>query len=224
MKPELINTAILAVSFLALFGFAELLYHVFKVEAELTRKLVHIGTGILTLLFPIMLDNHWLVLFLCASFLVILTLSLKFDLLKSINAIDRKSQGSILYPIVVYVIYLIYTQFDNYVFFYLPILTMAICDPIAALVGKRWPIGGYKVGKDNKTMAGSTAFAVAGLVLAMVLLLNMTDLSVGNALLVGLSVAVVAAFVEGISQNGFDNLLIPFSVMGVMVGFQGLIL
>ena len=220
MKPELINTAILAVSFLTLFGFAELLYHIFKIEAELTRKLVHICTGILTMLFPIMLDNHWLVLFLCTSFLVILVLSMKFDLLKSINAIDRKSRGSILYPIVVYIIYLIYTQFDNYVFFYLPILTMAVCDPIAALVGKRWPIGSYKVGKDNKTMAGSSAFAMAGLVLSMVLLLNMTDLSWGNALLVGAAVTLVAAFVEGISQNGYDNLLIPFAVMGVMVGFQ----
>src|ERR1700741_4724092 len=99
MSKDIINTIILACSFLALFGLAEFIYHTFKVRAELTRKLVHFGTGILTLLFPVMLNNHWLVLFLCGSFALILMVSLKFNLLKSINAIDRKSHGSISYPI-----------------------------------------------------------------------------------------------------------------------------
>ncbi|MBI3239032.1 MAG: phosphatidate cytidylyltransferase, partial [Flavobacteriia bacterium] len=62
MTTDWINAAILSVSFLALFGIAELLYHFAHVKVELTRKLVHLGTGVLTLLFPLMLSNHWFVL------------------------------------------------------------------------------------------------------------------------------------------------------------------
>src|SRR5438309_317623 len=111
MSKEILNTIILASSFLALFGVAEVLYHFFKVRAEFTRKIVHVGTGLLSLLFPLMLSNHWYVLFLCASFGLILVLSLKFNLLKSINAIDRESVGSLAYPVSVYCSYL---AFDYY--------------------------------------------------------------------------------------------------------------
>jgi len=96
---DIINTGILAFSFLALFGIAEILYHKVNVKAEWTRKLVHFGTGILTLLFPVMLNDHLYVFFLCASFALLLLASLRFNRLKSIHAIDRKSYGSISYPV-----------------------------------------------------------------------------------------------------------------------------
>jgi phytol kinase len=51
MKEQIVITALLGLSFLVLFGIAELLYHYGKVKAEITRKTVHIGTGILTLYF-----------------------------------------------------------------------------------------------------------------------------------------------------------------------------
>ena len=95
LDHNIINTALLASSFLALFGIAEILYHFLKMQAELTRKIVHIGTGLLTLLFPLMLSNHWYVLFLCTSFAAILLASLRLNLLPSINAIGRKSAGSL---------------------------------------------------------------------------------------------------------------------------------
>ncbi|MBI3234471.1 MAG: phosphatidate cytidylyltransferase, partial [Bacteroidetes bacterium] len=59
MNKDIINTLILSGMFLTLFGLAEVLYHFFKVKAELTRKLVHFGTGLLTFLFPLILSSHW---------------------------------------------------------------------------------------------------------------------------------------------------------------------
>ena len=97
------NIAILTGYFLVLFGSAEILYHYFKIQAEYTRKYVHIGTGLLTLLFPILFSSHWSVLIICAAFLLLLVTSLKFNLLKSINAIGRFTLGSVMYPIVVYI-------------------------------------------------------------------------------------------------------------------------
>ena len=136
MLPYITSPLVLGLCFLALFGLAEFLYHKQKVKAEITRKIVHVGTGLLTLLFPIFLHDQWQVLFLCTAFLLILLASLQFKLLPSINSIDRVSHGSILYPVAVYGCYLAYSYADKGLFFfYLPILTLAICDPLAALIG-----------------------------------------------------------------------------------------
>src|ERR1043166_6531998 len=84
--------------FLALFLIAELLYRVMHVEAEYTRKLVHAGTGLLTLLFPIFLSQVWQAGVLCGSFLLLLLISLRIGWLPSINAVDRKTAGEWVFP------------------------------------------------------------------------------------------------------------------------------
>src|SRR5690606_13845847 len=156
METNVVNTLILAGCYLALFALGELLYHAFKVNAEITRKIVHAGTGLLALLFPLLLDSHWWVLLLCASFAAILLWSLRSNMLKSINAIDRKSVGSLAYPVAVYGCYLAYNyQGQQYIHYYLPIMVLAISDPLAALCGKKWPWGPYRIGGATKTAMGS---------------------------------------------------------------------
>jgi len=215
LKQDITNMVLLAGMFLSLFGFAEILYHLAKVKAELTRKLVHIGTGLLTFLFPVMLGNHWFVLTLCASFALILIVSLKYKLLPSINAIDRDSVGSLAYPVAVYGCYLAYDYFhQNYIYFYLPILILAICDPLAALVGKRWPIGKYKVGMDNKTRMGSGAFFLSALILTLLFFFfQRVEKSTSELIFHSFFIAFVAAAVEAYSKRGYDNLTIPASVL-----------
>jgi len=220
MSTDILNTLLLGGCFLALFALGELLYHQFRVKAELTRKLIHAGTGLLTLLFPILLKNHWLVLLLCTTFALILIVSLRYDLLKSINAIDRKSMGSITYPISVYVCYLVYDYFSfMYLFFYLPILILAFCDPIAALTGKKWPVGKYRIRSETKSMMGSFMFFLSAFILTIVLSIILpAGLTTVQLIFFSLFVASVSAFTEGISTKGSDNLTIPFSVLIVMIG------
>jgi dolichol kinase len=229
MNNELIYTAILAASFLLLFGLAELLYHKLKVKAELTRKLVHFGTGLLTLLFPVLLDNQWFVLLLCASFALILIASLQFNKLRSINAIDRKSYGSVLYPLSVYVCYLFYNYHANkygktgesYIYFYLPILSLAICDPLAALSGKKFPYGKYKIWNDTKTIVGSTVFYISNLLLAVMLLFcfNTQSLTPATILLIALPIAMLGCLSEAFSGKGADNFTIPVFVLAGLILF-----
>jgi len=210
-------TAILAAAFLVLFGTAELLYHVFKVKAELTRKFVHVFTGVLTLLFPVLLENHWYVLFLCASFALILLLSLRFKLLKSINAIDRESHGSIAYPAAVYGCYLFFAQHRDadpsgngeYLFFYLPILMLAVCDPMAALFGKRWPLGPYRVAGGTKSLLGSSMFFVTAVLLCFGLGYAFSGARTEGFILLCVLAAFSCTIAEALSGKGLDNISIP---------------
>lgn len=215
MNTDIINTIFMGALFLALFGIAEVLYYKFKVNAEITRKIVHIGTGLLTMLFPVLLGNHWLVLILCSAFAVILILSLKFGFLKSINAIERSSVGSIAYPVAVYSSYACYQYFDNSSeFFYLPVLLLAICDPVAAFVGSKWPLGKYKSGKTFKTIMGSFAFFSSALIICFICLSIFTT---NNNILLGIGIAVIATLAEAFSAKGYDNITIPVVVLFCLI-------
>ena len=215
MTNDWIYTFILAGAFLALFGVAELLYHFAKVKAELTRKFVHLGTGILTLLFPVLLENHWLVLLLCSSFVVILIVSLKYKLLPSINAIDRFSVGSLAYPVSVYCCYLFFDkEGQNFQYFYVPILILAICDPIAALMGKRWPKGKFSIGKETKTLMGSSMFLASAFIVYIALTASLhPHTSILMLVWRGLIVASITCIAEAVSGKGTDNLTIPAAAL-----------
>ena len=219
MNRDILNTLLLGGCFLALFAVGELLYHRFKVKAELTRKLIHFGTGLLTLLFPVLLGNHWLVLLLCGTFAVILIVSLRCNLLQSINAIDRQSIGSLSYPVSVYCCYRAFDHFgQQYLYFYLPVLILAICDPIAALTGKKWPVGPYRVRSERKSLLGSGMFFLTAFALAVALPAALGHPFPAAALLLhAVVIAAVSAFTEGVSTKGSDNLTIPAAVLLVMI-------
>jgi phytol kinase len=217
MSASFINMIILGGAFLALFATAELLYHKFGVKAEITRKFVHLVTGLLTMLFPPMLDNQWYVMALCGSFLLILLTSMALKLLPSINAVDRVTRGSLLYSIVVYCSFLVFLHFDQFVFYYIPILILAICDPIAALTGKRWPIGKYTIFGQTKTMMGSSMFLISAVITSFLLFTYVDQVAVGSAILLSLAVALATTLLEAISHKGYDNLTIPAAAMGVLL-------
>jgi len=227
MKTDMINVALLTAAFLSLFGVAEFLYYIGKVKVEYTRKLVHIGTGLLTMLFPVMLGNHWLVLFLCGSFALIILASLQYHFLQSVNGIDRKSHGSIAYPIAVYGCFWVYDYYKVHglgahqpsLYFYLPILILALCDPIAALMGKAFPVGRYSISKDTKTVMGSMAFFVTAALISGCLLFFFASGAMKFPILISLSfvIALMATAAESLSGKGLDNLTIPATVELILI-------
>lgn len=215
MTTELLNTIYLSGAFLILFALAEFLFRVVEIQGEVTRKIVHIGTGILTMLFPILVDNHWLILFLCSSFAVILTLSLRFHFLKGINSIDRKSHGSISYPIAVYLSYLFYEFHSdhNLLFFYLPVLTMAIADPVAAFIGKKTKFIPVLIFGENKTIGGFLGFFFTS-ILVTITLTHFFPSSGLNQIILIVICAVFSALTELFTPRGLDNITIPLSIIG----------
>lgn len=212
MMDPLVSLPMLALAFLALFGLAELLFHRFGVKSEWTRKMVHAGTGLLTLLFPILLQHHWQVLVLCSSFLLLLAGSLRFGWLPSINLIDRPSYGSILYPIIVYLVFLFFSiSGKGLIVFYLPILILAICDPLAAIVGKRLPSRAYYPWGSRKTVSGSLTFFSAALLISVIAFFASDSTRPILAHRPGMVVMfpLVATLCEAVSVKGTDNFTIP---------------
>ena len=214
MSDWILHSVILGGCFLVLFAIGELLFHKVKVDVELTRKWSHVGTGILILLFPGYVGNIIGVGLLCLSFLGILILSKQFNLLQSINGIERVTYGSALYPVIVFTCYVLADYKNDYLFFYLPLLIMAICDPIAALVGKKLNLKPYKVFSQSKSLGGNIAFFVSAIAVS-VLVFN--ALGIGISFPIIILVAILSTFAEGVSTKGWDNFFIPLScVLGLL--------
>ncbi|WP_306640610.1 diacylglycerol/polyprenol kinase family protein [Sanyastnella coralliicola] len=217
MSTDLIHCLLLSGAFLTLFLVGEIMYHRFQVRVELTRKWSHFGTGILSLLFPILLSSHWYVLFLCSSFALLLLTSLRFNFLKSINAIERKSHGSLLYPLAVYLCFFAFEYKEvQYAYFYIPILTLAISDPLAALVGKRFGKTKYHLWGHEKSYLGSLAFFLSACCIAAIGIAQM-NLALTSMIMITLLFALVTTIVEAMSGNGWDNLTIPLSGLLILL-------
>lgn len=216
MNGPFVNTLILGAGYLLLFGSGEMALRLFKPRPEVTRKYIHFCSGLIALMFPLLIKDHWYVLLLCSSFAAILLLSQKFGMLNSINGIDRRSFGSISYPAAVYGTYLFYDQYDNLLYFYLPLLIMATADPAAGLVGKRWPVGIYKVGSDHKSLTGSATFFIVAMIVSLVLFHQFALLGFMDNIMLSSFCACVSTITEAMTRKGFDNITIPASVIAVL--------
>ncbi len=213
MKVEFYALLGLGVLYLILFAIAEWLYYTKDWQAEHTRKLVHVMTGLFAMLFPLAFDNHWYVLGLCSSFLIVLQVSKQYSILKSINNVNRKTHGSTLYPIIVYIGFLIALRQAAWLYYYLPLLVMAISDPIAGLLGKRFPLGPFTVFGQTKTMLGSLGFLITA-VLVLITGCSMAGYHMSSNLLMTLGIiAIVATLAEAGATHGWDNFVIPCVIM-----------
>ena len=211
----------MAVPFLLLFAVAEWLYHKLKLPAEFTRKLVHVVTGLLTFLFPSVFDYLWQVIVLCAVFIIVLLLSMHHRVLPSINAVSRNTWGSVLFPVVVIIIFSFYTYLENKrttfrptIYFCLPILIMAIADPAAAAFGRRYKYKGQPVA--GKTLVGSTAFFVTAFLLSAVLMYGLAETYWNGGMWYVLLIAFTTTVAERISSKGWDNFTIPLTAAGLL--------
>jgi len=206
---NLIAYLLLSVGFLFLFSIGELLLKFFKVSAEISRKFAHITSGLLACAFPFAFDSHWWVMAICTSFLGLLYLSAKFNFLKSINSVERKTYGSVLYPIAIYICFFLNQLFTKgsgqFQFYFTSVLILAISDPLAAIIGGNYPLFRFKKIATGKSVGGALAFFISTFIISY------SFLNFDDKILISLVISLLSTLVELISSNGFDNLFIPLS-------------
>lgn len=199
------------------FALAEIAYHKLKIEVEYTRKFIHVATGVIALFFPIFIKSPLDLVLLCVSFAILLVFTIKFNLLQSVNKVDRVSRGSILYPAAVILCYMFQYYRETYMYFFIPILTLAIADPVAALVGKNYPYGKYSFRNLTKTLSGSGSFFIVALIISLVALNLKENGSFTQSIWVSLVVATTTTIGEGLSIKGYDNIMIPICAIASLL-------
>jgi phytol kinase len=223
MKNQIPLTIIFLLAITLLLVFTEMIYRRLGIKGEITRKFAHFTATLSTVLFPYIFDDHWYVLFLAVIFFLILFISRNGVQLKSIHDIDRISIGSYLLPVSIYLTFLISIKLEEKLLFILPILILAICDPVAGILGLEVQKYNHKIRifgwKLKKTWLGSGSFLVSSFMISIIAIyFNRMVLDVKTFWL-ALGIAVIATLAELISWRGSDNLFIPVSVLLMLVIF-----
>ena len=183
---------------------AELTFRFLHFTTEWTRKIAHIGAGIVALSYPHFIHNHLIVLALALSFTVILMISKKFNVFPSIFTVERKSYGELFFVWTTWLLFLLYQITHQVVYFYLPFAVVVFADPVAALIGQSLPL----VKLFKKSLGGSLAFFIVSLFL-IILFMPADKFENISFWLFAVFYALILTVTELISHKGFDNFSIP---------------
>jgi phytol kinase len=210
---------LIGISLLLLFN--ELNYRRLNLKGEVTRKFAHLIATLASVPFPYIFDSHWYVLVLAILFFLALRITQHSKYLKSIHDIRRKSIGSYLLPLGIYVSFYLSWHFEQKFIHILAMLILAVSDPAAALLGLNVEKFNGQIKligqRFDKTWLGSAAFFSSSFMISLIALYYNRELFDFKTFYVAMAVAVVSTLAELFSWRGSDNLTIPLSIILVLL-------
>ncbi len=191
-------------------------------RAEIRRKLLHTGMGLLTVTFPWLFGATWPVLFLAAAFVLGLSALRISPFLRShfggvIDGVSRPSVGELCFPLAVGLLYPL--SAGDPLTFCIPMLILSLADPAAALIGQRYGTLRYPAAGATKSLQGSAAFFTVALLSTQIPLLCFANTGRGETVLISLTVGLLLTLVEAMAAGGLDNLGIPLAAFLLLRSF-----
>lgn len=190
-----------------------------RLSAELSRKIVHVGMGLLTVSFPWLFDRVWPVVLLAAVAAVALLIvkcvqSLRAGIGSVLLGVERTSFGEVYFPIAVGSLYVL--SFGRWELFVIPMLVLSLADAVAALIGIHYGTLNYKTLDGRKSAEGSVAFFTVAFLSAHVPLLLGTQIGRAETLLIALILGLLVMLLEAVAWRGLDNLFIPLGAFAFL--------
>ncbi|QNI62941.1 diacylglycerol/polyprenol kinase family protein [Synechococcus sp. TAK9802] len=177
-------------------------------QRELSRKIVHIGTGAVVPLAWSFGIPSVVALPVAAVITVLTTINHQWRFIPAVEDVDRNSYGTIAYGIAITTLLLLFwpTRADAVS---AGVLVMALGDGLAGLVGRNVASPKWVLFGQTKSSVGTMTMAVvSGLVLIGLARWSGADLSLPAAL----GMVAMATGLEQLSWRGLDNLSVPLSV------------
>ena len=177
-------------------------------QRELSRKIVHIGTGAVVPLAWFFEIPFVVALPVAAVITVVTTINHQWRFIPAVEDVDRNSYGTIAYGIAITTLLLLFwpTRADAVS---AGVLVMALGDGLAGLIGRNVASPKWVLFGQTKSSVGTMTMAVvSGLVLIGLARWSGADLSLPAAL----GMVAMATGLEQLSWRGLDNLNVPLSV------------
>ncbi len=190
-----------------------------RLHEEFSRKLIHMGMGVVTLSFPWLFSKPWPV-FVLSGFFFLLLLALKlYSPLrqrygKVISGVERRSHGDLYFPLAVGLLF--YISHGDRLFYCVPILILTFADALSALVGIHYGQTRYTTDDGYKSVEGSAVFFIVAFLSVLVPLLVFTQIGRVEVVLVALCIALLSMMVEASAWRGMDNLFIPLAALVIL--------
>lgn len=184
-----------------------------KLHVEVSRKIVHMGTGVMIAFWPLYLK--WEVIQAAALLLLaVVLISHKYHIFKSIHSVKRITKGEILYPAGIAIC--AFLEPVPWVFT-AAILHLALADGLAAIVGVHYgKRTAYKLISHGKSLAGSAAFFITSFAIFVSASFLVSDNALPHLYAWFLWSALALTFIENISWYGLDDITVPVSVIVIL--------
>jgi phytol kinase len=179
-----------------------------QTDPEISRKIVHIGTGNVILLAWWLEIPAWMGIAAAVLAGAIALISYFFPILPSVNSVGRQSWGTFFYAVSIGVLIAWFWPLQLPQYAALGILVMTWGDGLAATIGQRFGKHTYQVWGIKKSWEGSlTMFLVSFFVSNLILLAVQGN--IWQTWVFAAVVALVATTLEAFSKFGIDNLTVP---------------
>ena len=190
----------------------------FPKKEELSRKIIHIGTGPVILLAWLFDVPKNIAFFTAFSITIALGVNYQYRLLPAIEDIERKSFGTIAYGISITLLLLLF--WPNYASSVcIGVLSMAFGDGLAGLIGRSVKSPKWSILDQTKSIVGTLTM---GSVVAITTSIVSSTNNLGIQPLEILVISVIATFLEQISPFGIDNLTVPIGVTCIGIWLIGI--
>ena len=220
-----LNLALLAGSVALLMGVIAAVRYAgerFGWHAEVSRKTIHVAIGLYAMALPLLFDAQWPVVTLLLIALALmgwlrLPQVRTSGLGKAIHAVERRSWGDIWLALAIGFVFL--QARGEYIFYALPLAIITLSDTAAALTGSAYGRSRFAVEDGVKSWEGVVAFFMVSVIVAMAMLLLLTDAPRVNVVVLAFAIAGFGAIVEAVSWRGLDNLFVPIGLQFFIKGY-----
>lgn len=186
----------------------EFLWRTNRLRGETARKFIHIIVGSYVAFWPFFISFEAIQL-ISAAFLVVVALSLRFNIFKAIHGVARQTWGEVMFAVG---IGLMAVLTDEPWVFAACILHMSVADGFAALAGIKWGKSNqYKIQDHTKSVVGTSVFWLCSLVITGLAVYELPYLQIESRNLL-LWLPIATSFTENIGIGGTDNVLVPIIV------------
>ena len=206
--PIQISILVIALWIITIIGISFLCKKYFPKKQELSRKIVHIGTGPVIILAWLFEIPKSIAFFSALLITIVLGINYQYRLLPAIEDIERKSFGTIAYGISITLLLLLFWP-RHASSISIGVLSMAFGDGLAGLIGRSINSPKWSILGQSKSVAGTfTMGSVVAITSATISSIN----NLGIQPIEIIVIALIATFLEQISPWGIDNITVPIGV------------
>ena len=182
---------------------------------EVTRKIAHVGGGLLAMSFPWLFRWPLTVVAICLAMAGLIGFAGRRGMVKGVTGVERHSHGEIYHPIAIALLFLLARH--QPIFYVVSLWTLVIADAAAALLGKSYGRHTYSVQDERKSLEGSVVFFFVAFLGIHVPLLLFTGIDRAASVVVSLQLALLVTSFEAISMRGADNLVVPLATYYLLI-------
>jgi len=183
-----------------------------KPDGELVRKLAHLAAGGAALTFPWLFDRLWPGLVLCAIGLAAALVArlwrpARDSIGRVVGNVERRSVGDLCLPIGVAMVWTL--SGGDWVLHTIPVALLTLGDAAAAIVGRHFGRLRYRTTEGHKSIEGSSVLLIVGFIATTAILILSGAAQPRDAVVIGLTLALLVTLAEAIAWRGLDNLILP---------------